>query len=481
MYFFLKLLISCGILGLFLFLRTYDRPRQINEEVYQEVFQAGDSNLSARAPLATAPVSADSANTNAAPASGTKQPRELPKTASGDDEGALKPLLYAMADTTPYIFINDKNILTTQNSRMGLYRLLMTANGAIVFYADISKAHASYNLETNSMKRMSDVPFANFSATDIRTTGDIDINIDPEGTFLNAPAASAETAEGNTASNSRDTVTKQLTFLGRRIRLGQSVYKGVYMNIVADSLIITDAVLSHVKIDIGKAAPSHRTKVHFINTTLDSVNIRGFLDSAYFTNVTSNTTFSVATGQFCSLHKMQGSGQIRLRQSPEHLQKTELARNRALAKYGSVQSLDTMLRTKVLLNETDISKLHFDSRNYLFIVDTNQSFESQVVIYNQLLTRFDRIKSERKLYDIPFQKLINKHDGNHMRNFLAEQWDNYGYDPNRIFMFALSVFILLCCINLPMYPFAAPRVRDQQFCREARPYRLLSACQKTAV
>ena len=122
-------------------------------------------------------------------------------------------------------------------------------------------------------------------------------------------------------------------------------------------------------------------------------------------------------------------------------------------------TFDTVRRAKVIVDyKTDLNRLTFDSREILFVVNPNQSENpdqnSQLIkyTYQNLIKYFYNDAYERKFYDVPFRKIIEKENKSYITSFFYHHWNYYGYNRDYIWSFSCMVIIFFFCLNLLVYP-----------------------------
>jgi|GEM_PF-2756385 len=104
------------------------------------------------------------------------------------------------------------------------------------------------------------------------------------------------------------------------------------------------------------------------------------------------------------------------------------------------------------LNDLDFNHIKFPEYNVNFVVDTAQKYPKQLKLYNQLIHHYQDIPEEKEKYDIRYQKLLNKKGNHWLVDFFEEQWNNYGYNKNLIFLNSLIIMMVFFLINLYLYP-----------------------------
>lgn len=111
------------------------------------------------------------------------------------------------------------------------------------------------------------------------------------------------------------------------------------------------------------------------------------------------------------------------------------------------------LKYYIHLNKVNLNIFKFPDHDILFIVDTFQSYASQIKLYKQLVEHFADITDEKMVYDIQLQKLINKHEKRLFVNWVEERWSNYGYDKNLIFRNSLFLMLFFFLMNLFVFKY----------------------------
>jgi hypothetical protein len=106
------------------------------------------------------------------------------------------------------------------------------------------------------------------------------------------------------------------------------------------------------------------------------------------------------------------------------------------------------------VNQTDLSKVKLDYA--LFNLDKNGLGIPQAeAIYKQLLANQEKsgYKDGYQKADIEFRKMENLKQGHYGKflNWLQENWNNYGYNKEKIFINALWIFVIFFVLNIGWY------------------------------
>lgn len=84
-----------------------------------------------------------------------------------------------------------------------------------------------------------------------------------------------------------------------------------------------------------------------------------------------------------------------------------------------------------------------------FIVDKNQTYEKQAILYQQILKELKDagLTEKYETQDKLFQELKLVHDDHPILNLLNKFWWDYGYEKGRVFYISCMLFVLFFILN----------------------------------
>ncbi|MCK9400668.1 MAG: pentapeptide repeat-containing protein [Bacteroidales bacterium] len=121
--------------------------------------------------------------------------------------------------------------------------------------------------------------------------------------------------------------------------------------------------------------------------------------------------------------------------------------NNALVDSLRMRSNNPLLKCKIFLNNTDISKVIIDPSKFELAFENNLPYDVRLSIYEQVIKKCkdEGLEESAENFDIEFQKFQIHHEHNKFSSIIIwiyEYWWNFGYNRSKIFRNTLFAFLL---------------------------------------